>query len=209
MKKIRATKNITISDEIKIMSEIVSEYHSILAKKEIPEAYSDDDGYTTLLCNCICNHLKINNFMVYFKVLDYSHYVLAVEINNKYYILDLTYAKYFNKKEYKVTKKNQNRTFNGGLDFFVNRTEEGRIFARKLIRKGYFECTLENMKIYCDSFILVNYNKNKKNKDLVYETKITGEEYFSNMILRKANSYNNVDNNNDRGEVDVKIKQKK
>ena len=41
------------------------------------------------------------------------------------------------------------------------------------------------MKLYCDGFVLACYNKNKKNKDVVYNTNITGAEYLSSMVLRK------------------------
>lgn len=210
MTKLKAIKQIEMSDDIKYLNEIISEYKKAFEKLAKSEEDIHNDYFTTLICNCVCNHLGVKNFMIYISVLDSLHYVLVVELGTKYYLLDLSYAKYFRKHHYKITKKNINKPFKGSVDFFINRNEESASFARKLLKKGYFECTSDNMKMYCDSFVLVNYNKNRKNKDLAYTTTITGEEYFSSMILRKSSDSSYEDNQDrDRGLVYVKVKQQK
>lgn len=167
------------------LDRIVSEYRSAIKKITTCSDTSMDDTMATILCNSMCGNLDICNSIVSVCSPIGNHYVLALELEEKYYILDVTFNNYIKGANYKITEKNLVERFNCLPSFFIIKNENGRDFMDELLKNGYFECTEQNMKLYCDGFVLSCYNKNKKNKDIVYNTNITGEEYLSSMVLRK------------------------
>lgn len=163
-----------------VLNEIVSEYRQV--KTIMNQKYDDD--FTVMICNSMCSNNNVNNSIVSICSPMGMHHVLAIELDSKYYILDLTFGKFVKWSKCKVTEYNKNERFYGAPSIFILKNN-GLKFMENLLKYGYFECTIENMKLYCDAFVLATYNQNKKLKDLVYTTDISGDEYLSNVILRK------------------------
>ncbi len=182
LKRIEVFDEYYSSDVSSKLDEVIAQYKAALRSITID---SHDDEMSVLLCNSICNSFDIKNSVVSVCGPKDYHFVLALELNDKYYILDTNYKKYLKNSNFKVHKNNMNEKFRGLPGFFMLNSTSGRNFVNELISKKYFECTEENMKLYCDSFVLARYNQNKKFKNLVYTTNITGQEYLTSMILKR------------------------
>lgn len=185
MEKLRKTVN-DYSQETKVLDEIILQYKQSLERFQNSQNLEDDSDLALTICHSLCNSLDMPSTIIC--VSDYfRHYVMGVKLNDKYYILDPTYKKYFKALKYRLNSHHILEKFHGLPGFFVIRNNEGKKFAKELVQKGYFECTEQNMKIYCDGFVLCKYNQGKKMKSLVYSNNISGTEYLNNVILRRFN----------------------
>ncbi len=109
-----------------------------------------------------------------------NHVFVAVQIGARQFVIDLTYSQFF-----QIKNNNYNRLgipFLGGCapGFYMTLNEERRAFAENLMRKGYFEVTKENVKLYFDGFAM-SYRNGLYYEDMfpiIYQTDYEAEDYL-------------------------------
>jgi hypothetical protein len=109
------------------------------------------------------------------------HYFNIIELNEKGYIVDLTYKQFF--------KQGQNCLESIGLiEFpypvagcFILMTEEGKEIAKNLLEKGYTRLSNESFKTYLDAFTVSFRNGlyYEQTKDYSYKTNYTAADYIN------------------------------
>lgn len=120
-----------------------------------------------------------------------NHVFVAVQIGERQFVIDLTYSQFF-----QVKNNNYNRLgipFLGGCapGFYMTLTEERRAFAENLMRKGYFEVTEENVKLYFDGFAMSYRNGlyYEEMNPIIYQTDYKAEDYLR-FIAKEDNQLN-------------------
>ena len=179
MKKLEQTECLTMEEQI--IEKIVLEYKLLIKNINLTDNEAYNDEISILLYNSICGNLNISNYIVSIYVVDTYHYSLLIDINGKAFILDPNYKKWFKNAKYKFENSKGCQAQPG---FFVLKEPYGKKFATRVFKKGYFECTERNMKLYCDGFVLANYNNGKKLKDFIYDTKNTKDDYIANITSK-------------------------
>lgn len=115
------------------------------------------------------------------------HYFNILEIDNKKYLVDLTYKQFF-KCNYCLEEEIGVPLLCAPLPgFFMMIDEERKKVAKEILNKGYIELKNNVLKHYCDGFTLSYRNKNYYNiHGYDYTTTYKDEDYY--------NFLNGVDN---------------
>lgn len=110
------------------------------------------------------------------------------EIQVKSYLIDATYRQFF--PTFLCTEA---RYYNSDLrykdqvgpeaGYYVCLTEDGKSFARTLLKKGFIEWTPKNAKIYGNGFICAS-QVNLKNLKKYHEIKNISEEFYFNSVYQ-------------------------
>lgn len=110
----------------------------------------------------------------------------ANTVEEKYYLVDITYKQFCLSERCNKTKFfSEDERFKGQCTpdpgYFISLSKKGRNVAAKILKDGYIELTPENAKIYGDSFKLCerglsSYQGNLDKKN--FKTNISGEEYI-------------------------------
>lgn len=164
------------SDIKKLFSYVIEEYKRAVAGMK--NGSKIDSPNAALICNCILMHLGIFSDVFTINIGKEMHcFVVAfIQFGDtiRYFIVDPTYSKFFE-------KDNANQF----IKIFMEQNNSRKKLASKLIDMGYFEYTEEEMKLYGDSFSFSLHNRNHKKENFVYKTKLSGEDYLNNLILKK------------------------
>lgn len=137
-------------------------------------------GYAADLLKHLLKSLKIKHYSININHLlkeeSPVHVITIVNIlkeNNEFqkYILDPTFRQFLetskclpNKKNKNGIQKGMNKVIYPG--YFLSLSKDKEIFAKKLLNKGYFPLTEDNLKIYTDAFI--NYKNTCNFRDINY-----------------------------------------
>lgn len=103
------------------------------------------------------------------------------DVNYKYYVLDPTFRQFAVKEENRFERYFEERRYQSKMatpypGYFLNLTDEGRLFANSVIENGYFLFNEDNIKVYCDAFKLyVTPKEAYMNQELV--GKISSTDY--------------------------------
>lgn len=120
------------------------------------------------------------------------------EVINKSYLLDPTFRQYCISEENRFQRYNEEGRYSVNMStphpgYFLNLNDDKRKFANKLIEKGYFEVTDENLKTYFDSFVLYLTPKEKySNQSQVgkIDSTIYSASDYQSLINKSIDEFN-------------------
>lgn len=122
------------------------------------------------------------------------HYFNIVEINKKQYIVDCSYRQYFENCQNNLQRLGMIYTIAPRVGAFMLMTEERKKLAQTILKRGWIECTPENLKTYLDGFALFYRNGlyYEETGDFSYTTSYTPEDYVKflnhedNQVLHES-----------------------
>lgn len=108
------------------------------------------------------------------------HYVVFAKIDNKYYLIDCTYAQFFYTKYNNLNRLGICNLGNCLPGIYMTMTEERIKVANKVLTDGWIEMNASNMKNYLDGFTLSYRNGlyYERNNDFSYQTTYQIKDYI-------------------------------
>ena len=114
-----------------------------------------------------------------------GHSLVIVSRENQYYLIDLTYKQFFiknkcQKENYIIDYKNQIILLSPYPGYYYLNNPDNFWLAKQLIEKGYVLATLENLKIYFDSFYLTK--RGRYINEIPTISNISGNTYLNSIL---------------------------
>lgn len=179
------------SDEEEKLRYIIYNVRSKLLENDINDPLTNKCSYSSNLVSRYASELDLDtrNIVIY-PGFDKEHSLLhlgsgyhtfsIVTINNKKYIVDLTYRQFFLKDKSSLERIGVCALFNTLPGKFMTMSDSRLKTASKLLRDGYIEMTDENIKNYFDGFALSYRNATyyEETEDFSFTTVYSPYDYM-------------------------------